>query len=135
MTWLDILALDDAALNRALDAALGVVWAPSTFHKVEQYYERYEDRRDERGNTWKERLLSLCDYTEYTAHWERTMTLALSWGVTQEYYPYGGYWHIQARWHDRIIRVSENDEPQAHRTAICRAALWAMQQQGGRENA
>lgn len=131
MSWDEILAFSDADLNRALDAALGVQWVPSTFHKVAQWYECSEERWDEQGRMWRECLLSSCDYTPYTAHWERTMPLALSWGVGQEYFPYTDTWMLHTRWKDRALAVQKDAEPHEQRMAICRCVLWAVQAQEG----
>lgn len=123
LTWDEILALDDAALNRALDAALGVVSPPP-----EQYWIAGTD-----PDTLS--ALAVGGYTQYTASWDRTMELAL-----QQMIDHSVLLNEPRKWvlcaaafpFKRII-LPLPAAAHVYRTAICRCALYSLQQGEGNQ--
>lgn len=133
MNWLDVLALDEAALNLAIESVI--------YRREWEQVPRIciNDRWIE-GPCWMERgrdpahppagYSAAIRPTPHTASWDCTMALATRFHLCQQYLPDAQRWLYCAAgvvWADKIM--VQGDDPQALRVALCRLALWAKLQQ------
>ena len=130
LTWAEIVAMDEAALNLAIEEYIyGRKWQPMTSGTETYGYCRpMPDPSPFLPHTQTRLRREVCIHT---TDWARTMSLAWRYGVSVQVNApntHGIVWYQESADDGRQIQVHSEDEA---RMAVCRVALWrAVQSQG-----